>query len=170
MQESLIPRAVVSVKTFLQMETGCLSGVETWQKETAADGAGYELPHSPLPHSRWSHYWSLWDLLLCMYSLWAHHPPTSSLHWPSFLSLPLPVVKGWASGITTHPTYHPTVPDHARHETGVPSLSQCKEESEEWPYPMRREMQEILRGLFLGSYSSAMRSNLPILQKHEITH
>uniref|UniRef100_A0A8C0EZR3 Serine/threonine/tyrosine interacting protein n=1 Tax=Bubo bubo TaxID=30461 RepID=A0A8C0EZR3_BUBBB len=35
---------------------------------------------------------------------------------------------------------------------------------------MRREMQEILPGLFLGPYSSAMKSKLPILQKHGITH
>uniref|UniRef100_I3MN23 Serine/threonine/tyrosine-interacting protein n=1 Tax=Ictidomys tridecemlineatus TaxID=43179 RepID=I3MN23_ICTTR len=40
----------------------------------------------------------------------------------------------------------------------------------EWTYPMRREMQEILPGLFLGPYSSAMKSKLPILQKHGITH
>uniref|UniRef100_A0A2I3H9I2 Serine/threonine/tyrosine-interacting protein n=2 Tax=Hominoidea TaxID=314295 RepID=A0A2I3H9I2_NOMLE len=51
-----------------------------------------------------------------------------------------------------------------------PSLPQCKEDAEEWTYPMRREMQEILPGLFLGPYSSAMKSKLPILQKHGITH
>ncbi|KAM9073896.1 serine/threonine/tyrosine-interacting protein-like [Megaptera novaeangliae] len=50
-----------------------------------------------------------------------------------------------------------------------PSLPQCKEDAE-WTYPMRREMQEILPGLFLGPYSSAMKSKLPILQKHGITH
>uniref|UniRef100_A0A671FQ28 Uncharacterized protein n=1 Tax=Rhinolophus ferrumequinum TaxID=59479 RepID=A0A671FQ28_RHIFE len=41
-----------------------------------------------------------------------------------------------------------------------PSLPQCKEDTEEWTYTMRREMQEILPGLFLGPYSSAMKSNL----------
>ncbi|XP_072485801.1 serine/threonine/tyrosine-interacting protein isoform X1 [Notamacropus eugenii] len=41
---------------------------------------------------------------------------------------------------------------------------------QDWTYPMRREMQEILPGLFLGPYSSAMKSKLPILQKHGITH
>nr|KAF6393918.1 serine/threonine/tyrosine interacting protein [Pipistrellus kuhlii] len=51
-----------------------------------------------------------------------------------------------------------------------PSLPQCKEDAEEWTYPMRREMQEILPGLFLGPYSSAMKSKLPILQKHGVTH
>lgn len=51
-----------------------------------------------------------------------------------------------------------------------PSLPQCKEDAEEWTYPMRREMQEILPGLFLGPYSSAMKSKLPVLQKHGITH
>lgn len=35
---------------------------------------------------------------------------------------------------------------------------------------MRREMQEILPGLFLGPYSSAMKSKLPMLQKQGITH
>ncbi|XP_032772726.1 serine/threonine/tyrosine-interacting protein-like [Rattus rattus] len=51
-----------------------------------------------------------------------------------------------------------------------PSLPQCKDDAEEWTYPMRREMQEVLPGLFLGTYSSAMQSKLPILQKHGITH
>ncbi|CAI5764847.1 serine/threonine/tyrosine-interacting protein [Podarcis muralis] len=51
-----------------------------------------------------------------------------------------------------------------------PALPQPKEDSEDWTYPMRREMQEILPGLFLGPYSSAMKSKLPILQKHGITH
>ncbi|XP_036872089.1 serine/threonine/tyrosine-interacting protein isoform X2 [Manis javanica] len=51
-----------------------------------------------------------------------------------------------------------------------PSLPQCKEDAEEWTYPMRREMQEILPGLFLGPYSSAMKSKLSILQKYGITH
>ncbi|XP_055468216.1 serine/threonine/tyrosine-interacting protein isoform X2 [Psammomys obesus] len=51
-----------------------------------------------------------------------------------------------------------------------PSLPQCKDDAEEWTYPMRREMQEVLPGLFLGPYSSAMKSKLPTLQKHGITH
>uniref|UniRef100_A0A2D4GVD1 Tyrosine-protein phosphatase domain-containing protein n=1 Tax=Micrurus corallinus TaxID=54390 RepID=A0A2D4GVD1_MICCO len=51
-----------------------------------------------------------------------------------------------------------------------PALPQPKEDSEDWTYPMRREMQEILPGLFLGPYSSAMKSKLPTLQKHGITH
>ncbi|XP_030070342.1 serine/threonine/tyrosine-interacting protein isoform X2 [Microcaecilia unicolor] len=51
-----------------------------------------------------------------------------------------------------------------------PSLPRSKEEAEDWTYPMRREMQEILPGLFLGPYSSAMKSKLPMLQKCGITH
>ncbi|XP_068938330.1 serine/threonine/tyrosine-interacting protein isoform X2 [Petaurus breviceps papuanus] len=39
-----------------------------------------------------------------------------------------------------------------------PTLPQSKEDAEDWTYPMRREMQEILPGLFLGPYSSAMKS------------
>uniref|UniRef100_A0A3Q2Q4E2 Serine/threonine/tyrosine interacting protein n=1 Tax=Fundulus heteroclitus TaxID=8078 RepID=A0A3Q2Q4E2_FUNHE len=35
---------------------------------------------------------------------------------------------------------------------------------------MRREMQEILPGLFLGPYSAAMKSKLPALERHGITH
>uniref|UniRef100_A0A8C0WGW3 Serine/threonine/tyrosine-interacting protein n=1 Tax=Castor canadensis TaxID=51338 RepID=A0A8C0WGW3_CASCN len=49
-----------------------------------------------------------------------------------------------------------------------PSLPQCKDDAEvRLP---RCHAQEILPGLFLGPYSSAMRSKLPILQKHGITH
>ncbi|XP_078515960.1 serine/threonine/tyrosine-interacting protein [Lissotriton helveticus] len=51
-----------------------------------------------------------------------------------------------------------------------PPLPRFKEDSEDWTYPMRREMQEILPGLFLGPYSSAMKSKLPVLQKCGITH
>ncbi|KAK7792264.1 hypothetical protein R5R35_000070 [Gryllus longicercus] len=48
----------------------------------------------------------------------------------------------------------------------VPSLV----ENEEWTYTMRRTMQEIVPGLFLGPYSAAMRSKLEILLNHGITH
>uniref|UniRef100_A0A8C8E054 Serine/threonine/tyrosine interacting protein n=1 Tax=Oryzias sinensis TaxID=183150 RepID=A0A8C8E054_9TELE len=41
---------------------------------------------------------------------------------------------------------------------------------QDWAYPMRRDMQEILPGLFLGPYSAAMKSKLPILETHGITH
>ncbi|XP_043929502.1 serine/threonine/tyrosine-interacting protein [Protopterus annectens] len=51
-----------------------------------------------------------------------------------------------------------------------PTLPPSKEDAEDWSYPKRREMQEILPGLFLGPYSAAMKSKLPILQKHGITH
>lgn len=40
----------------------------------------------------------------------------------------------------------------------------------EWSYRMRRCMQEIIPGLFLGPYSAAVRSNLPVLQAAGITH
>ncbi|CAH2329012.1 serine threonine tyrosine-interacting [Pelobates cultripes] len=42
--------------------------------------------------------------------------------------------------------------------------------NQDWSYPMRREMQEILPGLYLGPYSAAMKSKLSILQKYGITH
>ncbi|KAM4744187.1 serine/threonine/tyrosine-interacting protein [Anableps anableps] len=51
-----------------------------------------------------------------------------------------------------------------------PSLPATKEELLDWAYPMRREMQEILPGLFLGPYSAAMKSKLPTLERHGITH
>ncbi|XP_005934635.1 serine/threonine/tyrosine-interacting protein [Haplochromis burtoni] len=51
-----------------------------------------------------------------------------------------------------------------------PSLPDTKEDLLDWAYPMRRDMQEILPGLFLGPYSSAMKSKLPILERHGITH
>uniref|UniRef100_A0A8C8IFX5 Tyrosine-protein phosphatase domain-containing protein n=1 Tax=Oncorhynchus tshawytscha TaxID=74940 RepID=A0A8C8IFX5_ONCTS len=40
----------------------------------------------------------------------------------------------------------------------------------DWAYPMRREMQEILPGLFLGPYSAAMKSKLSVLERQGITH
>ncbi|KAG2457854.1 STYX protein, partial [Polypterus senegalus] len=51
-----------------------------------------------------------------------------------------------------------------------PSLPAPREDALDWAYPMRREMQEILPGLFLGPYSSAMKSKLSFLEKHGITH
>uniref|UniRef100_A0A8C9YGE1 Serine/threonine/tyrosine interacting protein n=1 Tax=Sander lucioperca TaxID=283035 RepID=A0A8C9YGE1_SANLU len=51
-----------------------------------------------------------------------------------------------------------------------PSLPASKEDLLDWAYPMRREMQEILPGLFLGPYSAAMKSKLPSLERQGITH
>ncbi|XP_037103832.1 serine/threonine/tyrosine-interacting protein isoform X1 [Syngnathus acus] len=51
-----------------------------------------------------------------------------------------------------------------------PSLPATKEELLDWAYPMRREMQEILPGLFLGPYSAAMKSKLQPLERQGITH
>ncbi|KAL4630379.1 serine/threonine/tyrosine-interacting protein-like [Arapaima gigas] len=51
-----------------------------------------------------------------------------------------------------------------------PSLPSSKEDQLDWAYPMRREMQEILPGLFLGPYSAAMKSKLHVLEKRGITH
>ncbi|XP_034847350.1 LOW QUALITY PROTEIN: serine/threonine/tyrosine-interacting protein-like [Mirounga leonina] len=69
---------------------------------------------------------------------------------------------------TPHPTHKPRGWTTQDVKLGVPSLPQGKEDTEEWTYPMRREVQEILPGLFLGPYSSATKSKLPILQKHGI--
>ncbi|XP_061621775.1 serine/threonine/tyrosine-interacting protein isoform X2 [Phyllopteryx taeniolatus] len=51
-----------------------------------------------------------------------------------------------------------------------PSLPSTKEELLDWAYPMRREMQEIVPGLFLGPYSAAMKSKLQVLERQGITH
>ncbi|NP_001158527.1 serine/threonine/tyrosine-interacting protein [Oncorhynchus mykiss] len=51
-----------------------------------------------------------------------------------------------------------------------PSLPASKDDLMDWAYPMRREMQEILPGLFLGPYSAAMKSKLSVLERQGITH
>jgi len=43
-------------------------------------------------------------------------------------------------------------------------------EGVDWTYGMRREMQEIIPGLFLGPYSAAMKSKLDVLLEGRITH
>lgn len=40
----------------------------------------------------------------------------------------------------------------------------------EWAYTMRREMQEIVPGVFLGPYASAMKTKLDYLLSHNISH
>lgn len=40
----------------------------------------------------------------------------------------------------------------------------------EWTYTMRRHMQEVVPGLYLGPYSAASRSKLQSLLEHGITH
>ncbi|XP_011161895.1 serine/threonine/tyrosine-interacting protein isoform X1 [Solenopsis invicta] len=40
----------------------------------------------------------------------------------------------------------------------------------EWTYTMRRHMQEVIPGVFLGPYSAASRSKLQSLLHHGITH
>ncbi|XP_072345837.1 serine/threonine/tyrosine-interacting protein isoform X2 [Scyliorhinus torazame] len=51
-----------------------------------------------------------------------------------------------------------------------PALPSSREDAGDWMYPMRRAMQEILPGLYLGPYSAAMKSKLPILEENGITH
>lgn len=50
-----------------------------------------------------------------------------------------------------------------------PEIPQVQD-SEEWTYTMRRTMQEIIPGVFLGPYSAAMKSKLDHLMNHGITH
>ncbi|KAH3853135.1 hypothetical protein DPMN_095657 [Dreissena polymorpha] len=44
------------------------------------------------------------------------------------------------------------------------------DESVDWCYSMRRDMQEIISGLFLGPYASAMKAKLSCLLDRGITH
>ncbi|XP_041352275.1 serine/threonine/tyrosine-interacting protein A-like [Gigantopelta aegis] len=44
------------------------------------------------------------------------------------------------------------------------------EESVDWSYTMRRDMQEIVPGVFLGPYAAAMKSKIQVLQQAGITH
>ncbi|XP_033638874.1 serine/threonine/tyrosine-interacting protein-like [Asterias rubens] len=44
------------------------------------------------------------------------------------------------------------------------------EETPDWVYSARREMQEIVPGLFLGPYAAAMKCKLQVLLDHGITH
>ena len=42
--------------------------------------------------------------------------------------------------------------------------------SEDWTYTMRRDMQEIVPGLYLGPYAAAGKKNLSKLEAAGITH
>ncbi|XP_046650342.1 serine/threonine/tyrosine-interacting protein B-like [Daphnia pulicaria] len=50
------------------------------------------------------------------------------------------------------------------------SITADFQEPNDWTYSMRREMQEIVKGLFLGPYSVAVRSKENYLETHGITH
>eukprot|EP00123_Amoebidium_parasiticum_P008791 comp19026_c0_seq1/m.21421 comp19026_c0_seq1/g.21421 ORF comp19026_c0_seq1/g.21421 comp19026_c0_seq1/m.21421 type:complete len:233 (-) comp19026_c0_seq1:282-980(-) len=47
---------------------------------------------------------------------------------------------------------------------------QSSESSQPWAYNMRRDMQEVLPGIFLGPYAAAKLGQLPQLEKAGITH
>ncbi|XP_077989228.1 serine/threonine/tyrosine-interacting protein B-like [Glandiceps talaboti] len=55
-------------------------------------------------------------------------------------------------------------------ELRFPILPMEYEDSPEWAYTMRREMQEIIPGLYLGPYAAAMKSKKQSLKEHSITH
>lgn len=40
----------------------------------------------------------------------------------------------------------------------------------DWTYTMRRTMQEVVPGVFLGPYSAAQKTKLDALKNHGITH
>ncbi|XP_072750243.1 serine/threonine/tyrosine-interacting protein isoform X2 [Anoplolepis gracilipes] len=52
---------------------------------------------------------------------------------------------------------------------GVPNIIGLNR-PEHWTYTMRRHMQEVVPGVFLGPYRAASRSNLHSLVNHGITH
>ncbi|KAJ8672375.1 hypothetical protein QAD02_003634 [Eretmocerus hayati] len=51
-----------------------------------------------------------------------------------------------------------------------PSIYPLLEPAMEWTYTMRRSMQEVVKGLFLGPYSAATKSRLDYLLENGITH
>ncbi|XP_076682265.1 serine/threonine/tyrosine-interacting protein isoform X2 [Andrena cerasifolii] len=51
-----------------------------------------------------------------------------------------------------------------------PRIPISMDEPKEWTYTMRRHMQEVVPGLYLGPYSAAIRSKLQCLLEHGITH
>ncbi|XP_033209319.1 serine/threonine/tyrosine-interacting protein B-like [Belonocnema kinseyi] len=51
-----------------------------------------------------------------------------------------------------------------------PIIPSSFETPKEWTYTMRRSMQEVVPGLYLGPYSSASRANLQALTECGITH
>ncbi|XP_023343950.1 serine/threonine/tyrosine-interacting protein A [Eurytemora carolleeae] len=56
-------------------------------------------------------------------------------------------------------------------EPSFPNIPQDETQSEaNWAYSMRRNMQQILPGLFLGPYGAAGKSKLEELQHHGISH
>ncbi|KAL4237533.1 hypothetical protein ACF0H5_002247 [Mactra antiquata] len=57
--------------------------------------------------------------------------------------------------------------DFSMYTAELPSL---EEGSTDWNYVMRREMQEIIPGLYLGPYAAAMKSKKAVLVQHGITH
>ncbi|ELU10633.1 hypothetical protein CAPTEDRAFT_164406 [Capitella teleta] len=54
--------------------------------------------------------------------------------------------------------------------TNFPEIPQESPGETDWAYAMRRDMQEIVPGLFLGPYAAAMKSKLEFLKLHQITH
>lgn len=53
---------------------------------------------------------------------------------------------------------------------GYPKITANLGLTQEWTYTMRRSMQEIVRGLYLGPYSAATKSKLNFLIECNITH
>ncbi|ESO86164.1 hypothetical protein LOTGIDRAFT_195282 [Lottia gigantea] len=51
-----------------------------------------------------------------------------------------------------------------------PPMPDNNDQSTDWAYAMRRDMQEIIPGLYLGPYSAAMKSKLGVLISKRITH
>ncbi|XP_057330069.1 serine/threonine/tyrosine-interacting protein-like [Microplitis mediator] len=52
----------------------------------------------------------------------------------------------------------------------LPEMTSTPNTTKEWSYIMRRSMQEVAPGLYLGPYSSASRSQLQSLKEIGITH
>ncbi|XP_011862435.1 PREDICTED: serine/threonine/tyrosine-interacting protein B-like isoform X2 [Vollenhovia emeryi] len=83
--------------------------------------------------------------------------PEASFIDPSSMS-----VLAW-NGIMLRPNVRSPEIDEEHQRMG-------KLEKLDWTYTMRRDMQEVIPGLFLGPYSAASRSKLQTLKDHGITH
>ncbi|KAK2180708.1 hypothetical protein NP493_430g02014 [Ridgeia piscesae] len=54
--------------------------------------------------------------------------------------------------------------------TSFPAIPNQNDTGTDWAYAMRRDMQEIIPGLYLGPYAAAMKSRLACLQQSRVTH
>ncbi|XP_051153497.1 serine/threonine/tyrosine-interacting protein B-like [Leptopilina boulardi] len=73
--------------------------------------------------------------------------------------------------IDNNRTHHKEIQENNEQNPQLyPSIPSAYDVPKEWTYTMRRSMQEVVPGLYLGPYSAASRSNLQSLLDCGITH